>query len=120
MTLTVNDLGRAVRFYEQTLGLKKKYVFKDYAGFDCGGVEIGLRTWGQLEGLRKGEPSIDLLVRDLDQSYRELCEKGVLFSQEPTETPWGARIAVFVDPDGNTLQLTEVDWGKYLSASAPK
>jgi len=33
---------------------KKKYEFKDYAGFDCGGIEIGLKTWGELENPRKG------------------------------------------------------------------
>jgi len=120
VTLTVSDLKRAVHFYEQTLGLQKKYAFKDYAGFDCGGVEIGLKTWGQLEDPRQGEPVIDLFVQDLDQAYHELSDSGVIFSQEPTETPWGARIAIFSDPDGNTLQLTEVDWGKYFSASSPK
>jgi predicted enzyme related to lactoylglutathione lyase len=98
--------------------MQKKYIFKDYAGFDCGGIEIGLKTWGKLENPRQGEPVIDLLVRDLDKSYRELKDKGVPFPQEPTATPWGARIALFFDPDGNTLQLTEVDWGTYLSASS--
>jgi len=39
ITLTVRDLKRAVDFravdfYENVLGLQKKYEFKDYAGFD--------------------------------------------------------------------------------------
>jgi len=46
VTFTVSDLRRAIWFYEEVLGLQKKYEFKDYAGFDCGGVEIGLKTWG--------------------------------------------------------------------------
>ncbi len=40
VTLTVSDLKRATGFYEQVLGLPKKYEFRDYAGFDCGGVEM--------------------------------------------------------------------------------
>lgn len=54
VTLTVADLERAVRFYEGTLGLMKKYQFSDYAGFECGGVELGLKTWGGLELPREG------------------------------------------------------------------
>lgn len=46
ITLTVKNLKKAIDFYENVLGLQKKYEFKDYAGFDCGGVEIGLKTWG--------------------------------------------------------------------------
>ncbi|MFQ6118214.1 MAG: VOC family protein, partial [Candidatus Bipolaricaulia bacterium] len=42
VTLTVADLKRAVQFYGDTLGLQKKYEFSDYAGFDCGGIELGL------------------------------------------------------------------------------
>jgi len=52
ITLTVKDLERAVDFYGNVLGLQK-YEFKDYAGFDCGGVEIGLKTWGEMENPSK-------------------------------------------------------------------
>jgi len=120
ITLTVRDLKKAVDFYEHVLGLQKKYEFKDYAGFDCGGVEIGLKTWGGLEKPRKGEPCIDFLVEDIEDAYKRLQEKGVKVIEKPKETPWGSRILVFEDPDGNTLQLTEIDWGKYFKACAPK
>jgi len=53
ITLTVSDLKNAIDFYENILGLTKKYEFADYAGFDCGGIEIGLKTWGQLENPRE-------------------------------------------------------------------
>ena len=120
ITLTVRDLKRAVDFYERVLGLQKKYEFKDYAGFDCGGVEIGLKTWGGIEKPRRGEPCIDFLVEDIEDAYKRLQEKGVKVIEEPKETPWGSRILVFEDQDGNTLQLTEIDWGKYFKACAPK
>jgi len=120
ITLTVKDLKRAVDFYENILGLQKKYEFKDYAGFDCGGVEIGLKTWGELEKPRKGEPCINFLVENIDDAYRSLQQRGVKIIKGPKETPWGSRILLFEDPDGNTLQLTEINWRKYFKACAPK
>ena len=40
--------------------MQKKYEFKDYAVFDCGGIEIGLKTWGELEEPRGSLPSGNL------------------------------------------------------------
>jgi len=120
ITLTVTDLKKAVDFYENVLGFQKKYQYKDYAGFDCGGIEIGLKTWGELDKPRQGEPCINFMVDDIDVSYQALIKKGVVFSEEIKNTPWGARIATFTDIDGNSLQITQVDWQKYLTASAPK
>ena len=51
VTLTVSDLMKAIDSYKCVLGLTKKYECKDYAGFDCGGVE----TWGR--GERREPPS---------------------------------------------------------------
>jgi lactoylglutathione lyase len=118
VTLTVSDLQRAVRFYEQVLGLEKKYEFKDYAGFDCGGVEIGLKTWGQREAPRKGEPCLDLLVADVDAACRELRRRGAAFTRQPEDALWGARTAILSDPDGNVLQLTKVNWREYFAVCA--
>jgi len=120
ITLTVKDLKKAVDFYENILGLQKKYEFKDYAGFDCGGVELGLKSWGGLEKPRKGEPGIDFLVDDVDETYRILKEKGVSFIEEPKDTLWGSRATAFRDPDGNIIQFVQVDWSKYFTVCARK
>jgi predicted enzyme related to lactoylglutathione lyase len=120
ITLTVADLRIAADFYESVLGLQKKYEFKDYAGFDCGGIEIGLKTWGKLEKPRDGEPCINFVVDDIEAAYRALKEKGVAFGGAPEDTQWGSRMAVFTDPDGNSLQITQINWPKYLAVSAPK
>jgi predicted enzyme related to lactoylglutathione lyase len=120
ITLTVADLEKATTFYEKALGLTKKYRFGDYVGFDCGGVEIGLKTWGDLEPPREGEPCVDLAVESVDAAYETLSSRGVEFVKEPEDVQWGARVALFKDPDGNTLQLTEIDWNRYLQAAAPK
>jgi catechol 2,3-dioxygenase-like lactoylglutathione lyase family enzyme len=118
VTLTVSDLKRAISFYENILGLQKKYCFKDYAGFDCGGVEIGLKTWGELEKPRKGEPCVNFIVDNIDEYYNYLKGKGADFTEGPKDTQWGARMAILLDPDGNILQITQVDWEKYFNACA--
>lgn len=44
---------------------------------------------------------------DVDGTYRELVERGVEFSQEPTDQPYG-RDAGFRDPSGNQMRMTKV------------
>ena len=118
ITFTVSDLGRAVRFYESILGLQKKYEFGNYAGFDCAGVEIGLKTWGGLEKPRKGEPLVNFLIENVDETFQTLKRKGVSLVKEPEDTPWSGRIALFEDPDGNLIQISQIDWKKYFTACA--
>jgi len=106
ITLTVSNLERAVDFYENVLGLSKKYYFpENYAGLDCGGVEIGLTT-GTSPQSSEGIPCVNFLVKDFDALVRFLHEQGVHFIKEPQDTAWGGRIARFTVPDGNVLQLT--------------
>jgi predicted enzyme related to lactoylglutathione lyase len=119
VTFAVTDLEQAVDFYENVLGLQKKYQFSTYAGFDCGGVEIGLVP-GRTTKVQEDAPCVDFLVRDVDQAYETLCERGVPFLKEPHDTLWGSRIALFTDPDGNVLQLVQIDWPKYFTVCAPQ
>ena len=119
VTFTVSDLARAAEFYEEVLGLSKKYQFSNYAGFDCGGVEIGLIP-GDVAPSQEGAPLVDLLVQDVDQAFQALSGKGVEFFKEPHDTAWGGRIALFVDPDGNRIQLVQIDWPKYFAVCAPR
>ncbi|MBN1452895.1 MAG: VOC family protein [Anaerolineales bacterium] len=118
VTFTVSNLEKAVEFYENVLGLSKKYHFpKNYAGFDCGGVEIGLLP-GTPQRSREEMPCVNFQVEDVGESFRTLCGRGVHFIKEPQNTAWGGRIARFTDPDGNMLQLTQIDWRKYFTICA--
>jgi methylmalonyl-CoA/ethylmalonyl-CoA epimerase len=118
VTFTVSDLEQAADFYGRVLGLPIKYQFSTYAGLDCGGVEIGLIPGAVVEN-QMGLPLVDFLVQDVDKVYTMLVGKGVLFLEQPHDTAWGGRIALLADPDGNKLQLVEIDWSKYFAACAP-
>ena len=117
VNFTVSDLTRAVDFYERVLGLSKKYQFSNYAGFDCGGVEIGL-VLGEVGQRTEGAPLVDFLVEGVDDIYRALSANGINFLKEPQDTAWGSRIALCLDPDGNRLQFVQMDWPKYFTVCA--
>jgi catechol 2,3-dioxygenase-like lactoylglutathione lyase family enzyme len=119
ITFYVADLKQAARFYEETLGLEKKYEYASYVGFECGGVEIGLVPKPEEE--RKSNlpsPSIEFLVDDADKAYKELKIKGAKLIKALHDEPWGGREATFTDPDGNILEIVQIDWQKYFSISA--
>jgi len=117
VSFRVADLERSVDFYENVLRLQKKYQFSTYAGFDCGGVEIGLIPGRETEP-QPDAPCLDFLVRDVDEAHQVLRDRGVHFLEEPHDTPWGGRVAIFTDPDGHTLQLVQIDWNAYFAACA--
>lgn len=119
VTFYVSDLKRAAKFYEETLGLEKKYEYSSYVGFECGGVEIGLiprLTEGQ--AVSPLSPSVEFLVDDVEKVYNELKNKGVKFIKELHDEPWGGRQATFTDPDDNILEIAQINWEKYFSVSA--
>jgi len=58
------------------------------------------------------------MVEDIGEAYEILKEISVEVIEGPKETPWGGRILVFLDPDGNTLQFTEIEWSRYFRACA--
>lgn len=119
VTFCVSDLKKAVEFYEETLGLEKKYEYSSYAGFECGGVEIGLiPKLKQAERVSPVSPSVESMVDDVDKVYKYLKDKGVRFTKELHDEPWGGRQATFTDPDGNILEIVQINWEKYFNASA--
>jgi len=116
ITLNVSNLEGSKKFYEEVLELDKKYEYSSYVGFECGGVEIGLRPRGSVE-IGRDAASIQFLVEDVEEEYQKLVSKGVKFTAEPHDEPWGGRQVSFRDPDGNLLEITEINWKKYFKVS---
>jgi catechol 2,3-dioxygenase-like lactoylglutathione lyase family enzyme len=118
ITFYVSDLKKATRFYETTLGLEKKYEFASYVGFECGGVEIGLIPKPKEQSSDSSSPTVGFLVDDVDRACADLKGKGVKFINELHDETWGGRQASFKDPDGNILEVTQIDWKRYFEVSA--
>jgi methylmalonyl-CoA/ethylmalonyl-CoA epimerase len=104
----VTDIGRAVQWYGDVLGLPHLYTYGDLAFFDCGGVRLMLTA---AEGGRPATPSILYFrVPDIQVAYDELSARGAEFQGAPHmifRHPSGVEewMAFFTDPDGHLLAV---------------
>lgn len=103
--LPVTDMDRAVGFYRDTLGLTVDEQQDEWSELSAKGLRIGLNGRPEESPNGDGGALIAFTVDgDLEAEVEELKGKGVSFSGEVSEHPWG-RIVPFKDPDGNDLQL---------------
>jgi predicted enzyme related to lactoylglutathione lyase len=64
-------------------------------------------TPGQAEPVQGRVPaSVTIETDDCRKAYEELKSRGVQFETDVLEYPWGY-VALFVDPDGNRLQIRQ-------------
>ena len=107
----VNDLSRAIEFYQSKLGLGLTHSDAEhgYASFSAGSVSLGLAVAGEERQALVGRlTGVGLAVPDLEAEHSRLSKLGVAFAMPPTRQPWGGFMALVTDPDGNTLYLDEV------------
>lgn len=116
-SISVDDPIAAFEFYTKTLGFREKLympemqlaiiVSPEYPD----GTSILLEPRGGYgskefyDGIYKaGLPLIVFGSTDIRRDFEELRAKGVVFKQEPTETPYGTQ-AIFDDTCGNYIQI---------------
>ena len=114
-TIYVSDMGRAVRFYVETLGFKLLERAGDarqpqWASVDAGGgFVLGLHAahpGGPAPGA-SGSISIGLaLNQPIAEVVEVLQNRGVVF-HGPVRADGPVKRAFFGDPDGNALYLAE-------------
>jgi len=105
------NIPRMVRFYKK-LGLKPSVRMSSYVEFKApGGTVIGFYTMGGHKVKKQtGGWEIMLRVNSLEKVTAELKKKGIRCTPVKPEPPGGAKLAWFLDPDGN--QLTMMQFGK--------
>jgi catechol 2,3-dioxygenase-like lactoylglutathione lyase family enzyme len=115
ITLFVEDLDEARRFYQQVFELP--IVFEDDAStvFRFGGTLVNLlRTTaadelvapapvGRPDAAARAVYSIE--VDDVDALVAQLTERGVQLLNGPMDRPWGIRTASFRDPGGHIWEI---------------
>ena len=99
----VSDMGEAVRFYRETIGLEQEVDVEGFAEFNCGNVTLSLLSAGETPGKNAGG-CIALAVEDVQAALEELKGKGVRITGDLVD--YGCCQAFNVqDPDGNTVIL---------------
>ena len=98
------------RFYRDQLGLTPRTSKPDFINFDWGGVRLSVGVHDRVHG-SSGDPlriMVNLAVEDIHATHARLAGAGVVFTRPPEAEEWGGRVATFLDPDGNLLQLLEL------------
>jgi predicted enzyme related to lactoylglutathione lyase len=105
--IPVTDRERAVKFYSETLGLKRNPLSSDeWPEFETGNVTLLLNTPEQTGvPFSPSNVAVALRVPDVAAAMERLKEAGVEFMfPEPYDSSV-CHMAFFKDPDGNALIL---------------
>ena len=115
ITLFVENLDAAKRFYQEVFGLHVKFEDDDSAAFDFGNTIINLLDVAAAPSLidparvasRDAGSRVQLTieVEDVDAVCAELSARGVSLLSGPVDRPWGVRTASFVDPGGHIWEV---------------
>jgi catechol 2,3-dioxygenase-like lactoylglutathione lyase family enzyme len=105
VTLMVSDMERSVQFYTASLGLRLKARYgNEFAVLQAPGVTIALHP--RTDGSGSAPMSIGLGVDSLEDSMRELQERGVSFVGRVIDDP-PVRVIYVSEPDGIPIYLCE-------------
>ena len=114
MDYTTHAMDEVRRFYTEQLGLSQ-FTFDSNAPYLTvhTGPASSLGFMPPMPGPPEQwqpprEPSIYLIVEDVDRACRDLAAKGVTFEQMPADMPWGHRVAIVRDPEGRAVCLAQI------------
>lgn len=101
----VEDMGRALGFYRDVLGLPVKMESPEWSELDAAGLSIGLNARETASASSSGGAVITFQPEQgIEAEVESLQGKGVTFTGGVSSYDWG-RIAPFKDSEGNDLQL---------------
>ena len=108
--LRPTDLGRSLRFYEQTVGLA---IYREWGSGSSRGVVFFLGGGGLLElsggGGRPVSDAVSLVlqVRDVHATYERLVRSGVTVQEEPELKPSTSSATSSVVPEHDSRRCFE-------------
>ena len=115
ITLGVDDLERARRFYEQGLGWRPLHASGDIAFYQLPGLALALFGRAALaEDARRpvdGRFSgVTLAINersreDVDRTFEQALAAGAAATKRPEEVFWGGYSGYFTDPDGHSWEV---------------
>jgi catechol 2,3-dioxygenase-like lactoylglutathione lyase family enzyme len=115
ITLFVEDLDSAKRFYQDVFGLPIHYEDESSAVFEFGDTLVNLLKSTEAPELIEPAPAASpeagvrfqftVGVDDVDSMCEELNRRGVELLNGPMNRPWGIRTASFRDPGGHIWEI---------------
>ena len=111
----VSNIEKAKKWYSEVLGMdlideddELKVLHMRLDGVDFY-VETPNPKWEQGWDTVKigGRTQIIFAAADIEQTVKELKQKGARIVEEISKRPWDRYKAVFADPDGNEFNLVE-------------
>jgi catechol 2,3-dioxygenase-like lactoylglutathione lyase family enzyme len=115
ITVFVEDLEGAKRFYGDVFGLPIAYEDDDSAVFDFGNTIVNVLATTAAVGLIEpatvasrdagSRVQLTITVEDVDTVCAELTKRGVELLNGPMDRPWGIRTASFRDPGGHIWEI---------------
>ena len=110
--LPVSDQDRAVAFYRDVLGLVLAADQRYGSGwrwieFEVPGSPTRILFERRANEALGEQPSLILVVEDVDAAFGELSGRGVTFDQDPMDAPWSPkeRYALLRDSEGNLVMI---------------
>lgn len=111
MDYCTRSLEEVKRFYTEKLGFSR---FQFDPRFNYLAIETGpsssLGFMPPMPGMPEmspREPTIYLMVKDVDAAYERLVARGVAFDGPPQDMPWGHRVIKVCDPEGRMVMLAQ-------------
>jgi lactoylglutathione lyase len=114
VTISVTDQQKSLEFYTEKLGftVATNQPMGDDKGtrwielaLPGGGVTVSIFPPQDPSTKVGGFSNIIFTCEDVRQTYEELKERGVQFTQEPKDEFWGT-FCIFADPDDNQFVLS--------------
>jgi lactoylglutathione lyase len=99
----VSDMGTAVRFHREQLGLKLRFESPHWSEFDTGSTTLALHPASSEHAA--GSCELGFRVPDIDAFFSAKSRKGVDFISPPTVLH-GQKLAKFKDTDGAQCSLS--------------
>jgi predicted enzyme related to lactoylglutathione lyase len=103
--IVTQDKERALRFYEETLGLRRQpNAHEDWPEVETGNLTISIVDYKQIgrDAFEPNTGAVALRVPDVAETRSRLEEAGVEFRGETMDSGV-CHLGVFADPDGNRL-----------------
>ena len=109
--IVTDNVGRLAAFYSAVLGTK--VVVNDYyVEIPTGVATLALcrRRFTEVDGCGSSAIGAERIILDfevdnVDADHQRLGDLDAGCVMAPTDQPWGARSAMFRDPDGNLINL---------------